>query len=44
MDEVHWLRIMNRAHGLSQAIEDGVTTDLIRDEAAALHSLLRTVV
>jgi hypothetical protein len=44
MDEVHWLRIMNRAHGLSQAIEEGVTTDLIRDEAAALHSLLRTVV
>jgi hypothetical protein len=44
MDEVHWLRIMNRAHGLSQAIEDGVPTDLIRDEASALHSLLRTVV
>ncbi len=44
MDEVHWLRIMNRAHGLSQAIEQGLTTDLIRDEAAALHSLLRTVV
>jgi hypothetical protein len=44
MDEVHWLRIMNRAHGLSQAIEDGVASDLIRDEANALHSLLRTVV
>jgi hypothetical protein len=44
MDEVHWLRIMNRAHGLSQAIEEGLATDLIRDEATALHSLLRTVV
>jgi hypothetical protein len=44
MDEVHWLRIMNRAHGLSQAIEEGVTTDVIRDEANALHSLLRSVV
>jgi hypothetical protein len=44
MDEVHWLRIMNRAHGLSQAIEEGLASDLIRDEASALHSLLRTVV
>ena len=44
MDEVHWLRIMNRAHGLSQAIEEGLAGDLIRDEANALHSLLRTVV
>jgi hypothetical protein len=44
MDEVHWLRIMNRAHGLSQAIKEGVATDVIRDEANALHSLLRSVV
>jgi len=44
MDEVHWLRIMNRAHGLSQAIEEGLASELIRDEASALHSLLRTVV
>ncbi|HUJ64655.1 MAG TPA: hypothetical protein VLX59_03890 [Acidimicrobiales bacterium] len=44
MDEVHWLRIMNRAHGLSQAIEEGLASDLIRDEASALHGLLRTVV
>ena len=44
MDEVHWLRIMNRAHGLSQAIEEGVATEVIRDEANALHSLLRSVV
>jgi hypothetical protein len=44
MDEVHWLRIMNRAHGLSQTIEEGGATDAIRDEANALHSLLRAVV
>ncbi len=44
MDEVAWFHIMTRAKSLVAAVEENDDLDLIRDEANALHDLLRAVV
>lgn len=44
MDDVDWFRIRTRARSLLSTIEEGGGSDRIRDEANALHALLRSVV
>ncbi|HEX4863240.1 MAG TPA: hypothetical protein VFV02_04160 [Acidimicrobiales bacterium] len=44
MDEVFWLRVVNRIHSLVAALESGEDDDLIATEAGTLHDLLRTIV
>lgn len=44
MDEVHWLRIINKSHSVREAIRSGDDADAISGLASDLHDLLRTVV
>jgi len=44
MDEVHWLRIINKSRSLCEAIRSGEDPDAIAGMASDLHALLRTVV
>lgn len=44
MDEVHWLRIINKSHSVREAIRSGDDVDAISAFASDLHDLLRTVV
>lgn len=44
MDDVDWFRIRTKAKALVTSIEDDADYDHIRNEASALHDLLRNVV
>lgn len=44
MNEVDWLMIMKQARTLSGAIDSEADADTVRDEASALHDILRKVV
>lgn len=44
MDEVHWLRIINKAHAVCEAIRSDADPDAVASLSGELHDLLRTVV
>ena len=45
MNEVFWLRVVNRIHALTDALESGEPDDdFVASEAATLHDLLRSIV
>ena len=45
MDEVFWLRVVNRIHALTGALEsDESDDDFVASEAGTLHDLLRSIV
>lgn len=44
MDEVHWLRIINKSHAVCEAMGSEADPDVVASLAAELHDLLRTVV
>ena len=45
MDEVFWLRVVNRIHALTGALEsDEQDDDFVSGEASTLHDLLRSIV
>ena len=44
MDEIHWLRIINKTHAVCEAMSSEADPDVVANLAAELHDLLRTVV
>ena len=44
MDEIHWLRIINKTHAVSEAMSSEADPEVVAALAAELHDLLRTVV